>query len=73
MPLVKAMGAPDAGNPHVRCDEGGGGASTPPPYSTGEKKVLVGRVRFAGEAIERARFGAVEAFDAIPFLEILLK
>ena len=36
MPLVKAMGAPDAGNPHVRCDEGGGGAFTPPPYSTGE-------------------------------------
>ena len=34
MPLVKAMGAPDAGNPHVRCDEGGGGAFTPPPYST---------------------------------------
>ena len=34
MPLVKAMGAPDAGNPHVRCDEGGGGASVPPPYST---------------------------------------
>ena len=36
MPLVKAMGTPDAGNPHVRCDEGGGGASTPPPYSTGD-------------------------------------
>ena len=36
MPLVKAMGAPDAGNPHVRCDEGGGGALTPPPYSTGD-------------------------------------
>ena len=36
MPLAKAMGAPDAGNPHVRCDEGGGGASAPPPYSTVE-------------------------------------
>ena len=36
MPLVKAMGAPDAGNPHVRCDEGGGGAFTPPLYSIGE-------------------------------------
>ena len=27
MPAVKRSGAPDAGNPHVRCDEGKGRAS----------------------------------------------
>jgi hypothetical protein len=26
MPSVKCPGTPDAGNPHVRCDEGGGGS-----------------------------------------------
>ena len=46
MPLVKAMGAPDAGNPHVRFDEGGGGAFTPPPYSTVELFYLVPIVTF---------------------------
>jgi hypothetical protein len=31
--LVKSTGKPDAGNPHVRFDEGEGGCL--PPYSTG--------------------------------------
>lgn len=31
MPAMKCTGTPDAGNPHVRCDEGGSGPQGPPP------------------------------------------
>ena len=34
MPMVKCAGAPDAGNLHVRCDEGGERAQARPLYST---------------------------------------
>lgn len=38
MPEVKSTGAPDAGNLHVRCDEGGGHGplKVRPLYSTGK-------------------------------------
>jgi len=35
MPMEKRLGTPDAGNPHVRCDEGEGATNLVAPlYST---------------------------------------